>query len=663
MILLIFFQLLISTEVDTLKTFDLEEIHVESSHQLNIQELNLKTNLNSTDDLMTRSSQLTIIKRANFAIEPTIRGLTNDRTNITIDGMHLFGACVDRMDPVSNYIELQNLESVEVCTPQNLGSCGGNNTINFLTEKVNFEDTYKINLSSFYGSASKNFINSLKSTYSNEKFSSSLNIIYKNAADFTSGGGNVISNSGYNKYNITNDNHYKYNNNNIISSSLLVDVSSDVGYPALIMDTRKTETYFLSLKHKYQKVDKNFVKFENKIYANSIWHLMDDYSRSVEEIITRNVMPNMYMPMTGKTITAGLINDYELKTNKFSLQIYNDFYNLFSTATMDMIPLSSNNIMRLKNIADANIINNRFVTNLSFFKYNLQYGSSFGLNFQYADLLDEENKNTFLLFANSNSSKNLSFAPFINTFIKKEILETIFKLTAAYFVRNPNRLELYSYYVYNPLDDSFYTGNPDLENERQINLELNISKNYKNYKGTLNIFNYEFQNYIAGVISENQYQNEKFPQLFRDYQNTGRANIWGFEYISSVNILSRLYFDWSFRYNRAYSITLKDNLPLISPFSSNLFVKYQSDKYNFILDVIYNGRQNHISNLFLNENITNSFVVFGLRFDYQILPSINLLAGIENIFDTLYHYHTSINDLPSLGRNYYINLRYSFDWC
>lgn len=659
LLILFFLNLLFSQESDSLKTYNSEEVKVETHHHYDVDQNRLKKILNSTDDLLQRSSQITMIRRANFALEPTLRGLSNERTNITIDGMHLFGACVDKMDPASNYIEIQNIDALDVCTPQNHCGCGGNNKIDFKTNKSNYIDNFSLSLDSYYSSAANNTVNGIKSNYSNEKFSNSSNFIYKNANDFRAGDGKVFNNSGFSKFNFTNDSYLKLNDNNELGLSFLGDVSKNVGYPALIMDTRVTETYLLAFKHNYSELKDYYHKSESKLYFNSIYHLMDDYDRSEEEIKNRIVMPNMYMPMIGKIYTLGFINNYQLLKENYSLSFYNDVYNLSSDARMDMIPLNDNNIMKLKNLADANLLNYKF--NFSYANYaskSIEYNTSLGFNVQYADLLDELNANSFKAFAGIEETMNFSFAPNIQASVKYKLENSSFQISSAIAVRNPNRMELYSYYIYNPMDNSFYTGNPNLKNERQYNVEL--SYNYYNnwFNGKINVFNIYFDNYIIGRISENQMQSENFPQLFRQYENTGKANIYGVEFLSNIILNKSFNLDLSLKYNRAYSITLKDNLPLINPLITDLFLNYKINKFKAILDMTYNHNQNMISKLFFNENKTNSFFIMGLRMDYEILSYLNVTLGIDNILDAYYVRHTSINDLPDLGRNIYFRLNY-----
>src|SRR5690554_4611377 len=70
----------------------------------------------STDQLLSTTPGITLIKRGNYALEPTIRGLSAGQINTTIDGMQMFGACTDRMDPISSYVEPTNLEKIQLNT-------------------------------------------------------------------------------------------------------------------------------------------------------------------------------------------------------------------------------------------------------------------------------------------------------------------------------------------------------------------------------------------------------------------------------------------------------------------------------------------------------------------------------------------------------------------
>lgn len=67
-----------------------------------------------TDAILAKNGRIELMKRGNFAFEPILNGMSSDRLNLTIDGMKIFGACTDKMDPVSSYVEPNNMKSVSV---------------------------------------------------------------------------------------------------------------------------------------------------------------------------------------------------------------------------------------------------------------------------------------------------------------------------------------------------------------------------------------------------------------------------------------------------------------------------------------------------------------------------------------------------------------------
>ena len=66
--------------------------------------------LGSIDEYLQKSSKVDMIKRGAYAWEPLINSMPTERTLVTIDGMRIFGACTDKMDPVTSYIEVSNLK-------------------------------------------------------------------------------------------------------------------------------------------------------------------------------------------------------------------------------------------------------------------------------------------------------------------------------------------------------------------------------------------------------------------------------------------------------------------------------------------------------------------------------------------------------------------------
>ncbi len=128
MVILLLFPFLVKAQIDSfqMKEVLLKEVVIQSgSLQLNRKDFIPDRNVqNSTDKILNEMGGVSMIKRGNYAWEPGIRGLNNGQINTTIDGMAIFGACTDRMDPVSSYIEPSNLKSIAISYGNNESTIG-----------------------------------------------------------------------------------------------------------------------------------------------------------------------------------------------------------------------------------------------------------------------------------------------------------------------------------------------------------------------------------------------------------------------------------------------------------------------------------------------------------------------------------------------------------
>src|SRR5690606_25391613 len=68
--------------------------------------------LSSIDDYLEKSNKITMIKRGNYAWESSINNKNSERLNVTISDMQIFRACTDKMDPITPYVNVSNLQKV-----------------------------------------------------------------------------------------------------------------------------------------------------------------------------------------------------------------------------------------------------------------------------------------------------------------------------------------------------------------------------------------------------------------------------------------------------------------------------------------------------------------------------------------------------------------------
>ena len=72
----------------------------------------------SVDEYLATSDNISFIKRGAYAWEPMLNNMNTERSSITIEGMHIFGACTDKMDPVTSYVETNNLSKIDIHSGQ-----------------------------------------------------------------------------------------------------------------------------------------------------------------------------------------------------------------------------------------------------------------------------------------------------------------------------------------------------------------------------------------------------------------------------------------------------------------------------------------------------------------------------------------------------------------
>ncbi|KAA6308462.1 hypothetical protein EZS27_039876, partial [termite gut metagenome] len=72
--------------------------------------------ISSVEEYLQTSEKVNMIKRGSYAWEPVINNMSAERISVTIDGMKIFCACTDKMDPVTSYVETINLSKVSIAS-------------------------------------------------------------------------------------------------------------------------------------------------------------------------------------------------------------------------------------------------------------------------------------------------------------------------------------------------------------------------------------------------------------------------------------------------------------------------------------------------------------------------------------------------------------------
>ena len=639
---------------DSLQHHNIQEVVVIGTNRISVKD---SKPLSSIDEYLQKSAKIEMIKRGAYAWEPLLNNMPTERTIITIDGMRIFGACTDKMDPVTSYVEVSNLSEAEISSGQ-AGTAHGNTiggAIDLKRNRTGFgEKKWSFGVNSGFESVNRQKIFGGSAAYKAPKFFADFNVMSRDADNYKAGGGAEVPYSQFRKINFSGNSGVKIGDNKLLEASVIYDKATDVGYPALPMDISLAEALIGSVKFQLMPVSDFFTKWETKVYFNSITHRMDDTQRPAVPI---------HMDMPGWSRTFGYFtNVYAgLANHHFTVNL-NGFSNL-STAEMTMYPANSEEKLmfmytwpQVRTLYQGIYLNDHFNLNensslqisgsLGFHSNNVD--SEFGLNslrIFYPDMNVQKNR---LL-----KSISAKYQFFVNRF---EI-----GFGGGYGDRAPSVSEGYGFYLFNSSEKYDYIGNPDLKNESS--LEANAFVSFKNEKisAKLSAGYFHISDYIVGKVIGGLVPMTIGANGVKQYGSVDYATIFNADLTTQIQLFPFLKWNSQLNYARGKDDN-KENLPFMSPFSYRSVLQFYRNRFSAEISVLGNSRYRDFAPVY-GESETPDFTVFNANAGYQFsLSGVKILTkiGVENMFDRFYTTYSDWNKIPRPGRNFYVNLNLNF---
>lgn len=641
---------------DSLPDIKLNEVIIVSKPLINHQKQ--AKPLSSLDEYLESSTRVNMIKRGNYAWEPMVNSMSTERIVVTIDGMHIFGACTDKMDPITSYVDVSNLSEVTVSSGQQ-GSGNGptiGGAIDLVRTKhdycnpgwngsfdIGFESNSKLNV---YGTNLK---------YVHSRFFIDADFMYRDAGNYKAGKKQTVPFSQFTKYNFSSTLGVKINEKNTMAASFIYDNAKDVGYPALPMDVSKARALIASVQHLAENLSVGIDQWETKIYYNTIVHQMDDTKRPDVPI---------HMDMPGWSNTYGMYSKIKMLNGKHDIGVnLNSYYNQ-SKAEMTMYPKDvSENIMFMYTWPDVRTIYTGFHVSDKLNwdnRHTLHFSANAG--FHRNHIADEFGLNSLSIFypKMSASRNRFVFGTQAGYVYQKNRFE--FNAGIGYGERAPSVSEGYGFYLFNSFDGYDYIGNPNLKNEKSLEFHTGVAYSSSKLKSGITSNYFYLMDYILGFHN---------PEL--SPMTIGASGVRAYHSIPSAHIANteltvdyRPHPSWKTKAMLKYSIgkySQNQNLPLIRPFSFRFSVAYKIKALELELSVDGAAKQKAYSQVF-GEDMTPAYAVLNFSAGYMFAIEENRLfirAGIENLADTYYSTFSDWNNIPRKGRNFYINVSFSFD--
>ena len=641
---------------DSLSLYQLEEVIVVSKP--GIRHYQQAKPLSTLDEYLEKSGKVNMVKRGAYAWEPMINSMTSERLAITIDGMHVFGACTDKMDPITSYVDVSNLSEIAVFSGQQGSgfgpSIGGG--INMVRQRNNFDKKgWSGSLDAGFESNGLLQTNGAGLNYSSSVFFADVDVMYRDASNYKAGDRQEIPYSQFTKYNLSATTGVLLNSHHLLEASVIFDKATDVGYPALPMDVSLARAIIGSVRYERMAVSKYFHNWETKLYYNTITHQMDDSERP--DIPIR-------MDMPGWSKTTGFYSRISGCVNKHQLQINLTGYHNQALAEMTMFPVNpEESEMFMYTWPDVRTSYlGVFVEDKIALKkhHSLRFSASTGLHRNL--VADDFGLNSLQIFypkMKASQVRNVSSLSAGYLFQNKDWEVGV---STGYGERAPSVSEGYGFYLFNSFDAFDYVGNPDMPNEHSLEFHANASFKKDKIRLSSSANYFYFLQYIIGVPEQGLIPMTIGARGIKIYQALPEAHIFNVD----LNAQYLFHPSWKLQGNVSYSLGRDHHgmpLPMIRPVSYQALMVYRADKYFAELGVSGNSRQWSFSKNY-GEDLTKGFAIVNCSAGYAVYPKSHRLflkAGIENLLDSRYSTFADWNNLLRKGRSFYINISFMFD--
>lgn len=608
--------------------------------------------LASLDEFLESSNKIVMIKRGNYAWEPSLNSMVSERLNVTIDGMQIFGACTDKMDPITSYVDVSNLEKVSVNSGQQ-GTEFGNvigGGINLELHKEAFSDKgFKMGIDNGFETNGNYKIFGVDATYAASKFYLIADGIFRKSENYESGNSQEVLYSQFQKINASVVTGYKISESHQIDANLIIDRATDVGYPALPMDVSLAEAFITSLSHTYAPENLYFKSLESKLYFNTITHIMDDTQRPDVPI---------RMDMPGRSDTFGFYSKahYNIKKHHITANL-NGFYNR-SLAEMTMYSTIPNQPdMFMYTWPDIRTLYSGIFINDDI-KINDLHSISFGtrVGFHQNGIAKQEGIESLKIFRSNVEQFNNRLLLSINSNYKLSLKNYEVNAGVGYGERAPSVSEGYGFFLFNSFDNYDYIGNPNLANEKAYEASFSIKRHFKKASLSLESSAFYIEDYIIGVIAENTPSMTIGAKGVRLYESLPNAKIFNVALNSNFDILPKLKGQTVLGYSYGNGSDY-NSLPLIRPFFYRAEIIYRSHQFGATFQLEGNGNQTRYSS-FYGEDQTPAYAILNLNLSNQlVIDNVRAIFkyGVQNLLDREYSTFADWNNIPRPGRNFYIN--------
>ncbi|WP_158849096.1 TonB-dependent receptor domain-containing protein [Algibacter sp. L1A34] len=627
-------------------------------------------------DLFNDINGFSVIKRGNYAIDPSFRASQYEQLNVQYDGgtkaMH---ACPNRMDPITTHVIPEEISKIEIIkgpyTVRYGATFGG--IINLVTQKPDYlEKGFHGKASAGYETNGNSMVNMLQLQYIENKYDIIGNIGYRDFGSYEDGDGIEIP-SAFKSTDYGVKFGYNLTENQRLQAHWRQSFGRDIQHAALAMDTDYDNSSILSLDYKIIDLGEIVKSFSAKAYYSYVDHLMTNFDRpsfattaaesSVEATTIGGKLELNWEPFKSVTIFSGLD----------AMSIARDGARI-RTVKINMMGMT----LATPLVYNDKVWQDAYVNDFGVFteaKWAINPTAVLTAGIRYdmvkSDLNDPADDFAARYDLEEKTDNNIS-----GTVSIKKIVTNNLTLEVAYGrgIRSANMIERYINHFTVGQDPYEYLGNPNLKPEVNNQFEIGFKgKNSTNsFKYASSFYYSKFENYIVGVVDPTitrKFMPTTDPQFVKVFRNLDNAYKTGFEVMGEVGFFNDFYFKTQLAYVYAKNNDLNESLPLTPPFNTTFSLGLKREKYWANAQYKITSKQDNIAESF-GETTTDGYETLDIKFGIIPLKNLTLGVAVLNAFDEAYNNHLNFSftnqenfgrtPITDPGRNFTAFVQYQF---
>ncbi len=636
---------------DSLKTRELDEVVISTEKaDGTLTPAHTTGTTAGIDAYVARLTGADLVARGMYAAEPVFRGMAGERVPVTINKMKIFGACTDKMDPVSSYVATNNLKSMAI--NKDAGSVGFVNAtagaLDLRTKTPVFATNNVWHWQAGMGFRSVNAEKNMQAaaSYSGSKWAMRLNGTWRQAGNYRAGGGREVLFSQYEKMNTALNTAFLLNDKTLLGMEYIYDRATDVGYPALPMDVALANghIYALTVNHYLANGE-----WEAKIYGNNIYHEMDDSQRQVV----------MHMDMPGWRSTYGSYFTWKTSRDHNTWSLTAEYYMNRARAEMTMYPAGEIPMFMLTwpDVLRHDV--SLAASHTRQWEYGLRTTLSARVEYAANQIRDDMGIRQLQAIGISGVAGNEFILPALSVSLQVPAGSTSkWNVQAAWSQRQPGVSEAFGYYLFNIQDNYDYIGDPRLKPETAWRLEGGYSRQYSQWRWRLQLYGYYMPNYIVGEIRPGYSPMTIGAAGVKFYVNLPFAYLYGFE--AEVKWQPFPTLSMAVRAQMpAGQDANGEPLPLQPPLKSTTNITWADNNWHLGAEWRAALAQNK-PRLSYGESRTPGYGILNLQAGYRLTLNdwnLDILVAAKNLFDQYYWDHLDFNNIPQPGRSMEFSIR------